>query len=277
MSAATLKSAIVSSAVEAMLPSGKEYRSISLQMVQAIACGHTVSVRKVETTALACGILPERYIRNYMQYGLGDQKTLLESRILLVGLGGLGGHVLDMLIRLGVGTIRGADGDAFEAHNLNRQLLSSEKRLGMNKALAAAEHVAVVNSAVSFTALPEYLAGETMLQAMEGVHLVVDCLGGLSQRQQLQEACAAKGRLLVTAAIGGYAGYVATVTPGAAGPATYMGQDGCAAEDVLGTPAPVVAFAASLQAKAVADALLGKPGKPLILFDLLTESVEHIR
>ena len=257
------------------LPSGTPCTQISFADIQELATAHARSIRQVEILALANGILPTRYIRNYTEYSLGDQKKLLESQILIVGLGGLGGHVLDLLIRLGVGTVQGADGDMFEAHNLNRQLLSSEARIGVNKAKAASDHVRAVNNAVTFVAIPKYLTGDEMLHAMEKVDLVVDCLGGLEHRTELQEACKKQQKTMVSAAIGGYSGYVATVKPGEANPASFMGR-GNAAEDVLGTPAPVVAFAASLQAKAVVDSLLGKPASQTIIFDMASGLVEHI-
>ena len=61
----------------------------------------------------------ERYKRNSLLTE-AEQARLARSRALIVGLGGLGGHVLDMLARMGVGTIMAADGDAFETSNLNR-------------------------------------------------------------------------------------------------------------------------------------------------------------
>ena len=96
--------------------------------------------------------MEERYIRNL---GALTEKecTLLHTKTVFVaGCGGLGGYLIEMLLRLGVGTIRAADGDTFEASNMNRQLLSSPSSLGQPKAEAAAARAALVNPDVRFVA-----------------------------------------------------------------------------------------------------------------------------
>ena len=98
---------------------------LSLREAQKIACEH--------------GIWPERYVRNTSLFSAEEQARLLSAKVLQVGLGGLGGHLLDMMLRLGVGCIAGADGDLFEESNLNRQILATGATLGKAKALAAAE------------------------------------------------------------------------------------------------------------------------------------------
>lgn len=243
-------------------------RILPAHAVVSLAHTHAVSRLVVEQQALRQGILPERYLRNTSYLSLCEQLSLLESRVLLVGLGGLGGHVLDMLCRMGVGRIIGADGDRFESSNLNRQLLSSEDRLDMAKAEAATRHVLDVNPAVEFTGLVEFLNRERLLDLMQEVDLVVDALGGLATRLDLQQAAAERGIPMVTAAVAGLTGYVATVLPGETGPAELFGT-GEAAEDVLGTPAPVVACAAAMQATEVMLVLAGrKRPKEVLMFDL---------
>ena len=92
----------------------------------------------MERTALELGICPERYLRNLDAYSLAEQLRLLKSHAALVGLGGLGGYVLELLARAGVGSIRAADGDEFVPSNLNRQLYATRRTLCGYKAAAAA-------------------------------------------------------------------------------------------------------------------------------------------
>ena len=104
--------------------------------------------------------MEERYIRNL---GALTEKecTLLHTKTVFVaGCGGLGGYLIEMLLRLGVGTIRAADGDTFEASNMNRQLLSSPSSLGQPKAEAAAARAALVNPDVRFVPIPEFVTEE---------------------------------------------------------------------------------------------------------------------
>ena len=70
--------------------------------------------------------LKDRYTRNFNTISKDEQHTLGQSRVVVIGLGGLGGGVCEMLARIGVNHLTVVDGDVFEASNLNRQLLSTE-------------------------------------------------------------------------------------------------------------------------------------------------------
>ncbi len=72
-----------------------------------------------EILALEHDIVPERYIRNMNALSIKDQITLLQSRVCIVGLGGLGGTVVETLARIGVGAMTVVDGDVFDESNLN--------------------------------------------------------------------------------------------------------------------------------------------------------------
>lgn len=269
---------------------GPVRRIITMEALNALGARHGWTVRQLERQALRSGVMPERYVRNANHLDCAQQLRLLEAHVLLVGLGGLGGYVLELLARMGVGTITGADGDAFVPSNLNRQLLSDESRLHVPKAQAAADRVAAINSAVTFIPLSEYLSGEHMRALCRGKTLVVDALGGLQHRLELQQAAAQAGVPMVTAAVGGLSGYVAVVMPGETGPAELLGTGG-AAEDVLGTPAPVVACAAALQCAEVMRLITGKrdtgaqhapqadaeKDRGVLFFDLADRTFQNVR
>ena len=82
-----------------------------------------------------------RYERNIPALSEAECEILQRKRVLVVGCGGLGGHLIDMLARIGVGALRVVDGDVFEPSNLNRQLLSEVPLLGVSKARAAAARI----------------------------------------------------------------------------------------------------------------------------------------
>lgn len=215
----------------------------------------------VEEAALAAGVMPERYERNAFAFSIGEQLRLVRATAAMVGLGGLGGLVLEALARLGVGRIRGADGDVFEPSNLNRQLLCTHSTLRASKAEAAAARVAGLNPSVRFTAVGRDLTERDMAGFARGADVVLDCLGGLDCRDALERAAAAQNVPLVTGALAGWTGYVAVVLPGAPGPATLMGR-GESAEQELGTQAPQVYAVASLMAAEAAKLICGQ-GSPL--------------
>ena len=74
--------------------------------------------------------MDERYVRNLGALTEQECNLLRTKTVFVAGCGGLGGYLIEMLLRLGVGTICAADGDVFEASNLNRQLLSSRRLWG---------------------------------------------------------------------------------------------------------------------------------------------------
>lgn len=236
------------------------------------------AVARVERTALALGIRPERYLRNFDAYSGQEQLRLLTARAVMVGLGGLGGYVLELLARAGVGSIRAADGDEFVASNLNRQLYATRRSLGGYKAAAAAARMAQVNPAVAFEPVARFLDEADMGRFVAGADLCLDALGGLKDRGALARQAAIAGVPLVTAAVAGQSGFVATVLPGAAAPAEFLGA-GAGAEDAQGTPAPAVAAAASLMAGEALNILCGRgpalAGK-MLLFDLARMSFETV-
>jgi len=84
----------------------------------------------------------ERYDRNFNTLSLEEQKKLGASKVVVLGLGGLGGSVCEMLARVGIGHLILIDGDVFDSSNLNRQLLCQEKLIGFPKAKAAEKRIA---------------------------------------------------------------------------------------------------------------------------------------
>jgi molybdopterin/thiamine biosynthesis adenylyltransferase len=264
-------------AVQAARPDGSPYRSLPEAAAARLAEAAGLSRREAELAALDRDIVPERYARNLSCLSAADQRTLLASRVVLVGLGGLGGHVLEILARTGVGRIAAADGDTFVESNLNRQLLATDLTLGRSKAGAALDRAARINPAVELDALDEYLSGDRLDSVLRGADLAVDCLGGLADRLMLQRAAAEASIPLVTAAVAGLTGLVATVWPGETGPADLFcppepqaDAAPCGAEDALGCLAPAVALAAALQAAEAVKVLTGRASLRgrMLLFDL---------
>lgn len=235
---------------------------------------------EVELQALRLGIRPERSLRNFSAYSEAEQIRLLESRVLLVGLGGLGGHVLELLARAGVGHIAGADGDVFAPSNLNRQLLCETDTLELPKARAAARRVARINPCVRFTPVERFLDEAGMGEQLAGMGLCLDALGGLKDRPALGRAAARAGLPLVTAAVAGQGGYVATVPPGGRNPADFFGDPAQAAENTLGTPGPAVATAAAILCGEALNILAGRGpalAGSMLLFDLSRMHFETVR
>ena len=158
--------------------------------------------------------MDERYIRNLGALTEEECALLRTKTVFVAGCGGLGGYLVEMLLRLGVGTIRAADGDAFEASNLNRQLLSSPQALGMPKAEAAAARAALVNPDVRFVPIPEFVTEENAARLIRGCDVVLDALDNIEARRILARACAKENIPLIHGAICGWSAQAAVIMPG---------------------------------------------------------------
>ena len=155
-----------------------------------------------------------RYKRNLPALSEEECHALQGKRVLVVGCGGLGGHIIDMLTRIGVGSLRVVDGDVFDTTNLNRQLLSQVPLLGVNKASAAAEHICRVNPDVQVEAVGEFMTEANVHALVDGCDVAVDALDSISARRLLAAACADAGIPYVYGAIQGWIAQAAISMPG---------------------------------------------------------------
>lgn len=146
------------------------------------------ALHAAELAACDAGHLPSRYARNGRLTTPAQQAMLLRARVLLVGLGGLGGHVLDGLCRMGVGHITGVDGDSFEQSNLNRQLLCTAETIGQSKAQAAQAHARLVNAAVEFVPVAEFVRGAALAALVKGERVSGAAVQDLAQEAGTQGA-----------------------------------------------------------------------------------------
>ena len=155
-----------------------------------------------------------RYARNIPALTRAECEVLRQKRILVVGCGGLGGHIIDQLARIGVGFLRVVDGDVFEASNLNRQLLSSVPLLGVSKAKAAADHIARVNPDVAVEAAEAFLSESNAESLLENCDIVMDALDNIPSRRILAAACEKAYIPYIYGAIQGWVAQAAISMPG---------------------------------------------------------------
>ena len=158
--------------------------------------------------------MDERYLRNLSALSEGECRLLRSKRILVVGCGGLGGYIIEMLTRIGVGTIRAVDGDRFDETNLNRQILSTPDLLGVSKAVAAAARISQVNPDVRAEAHYCFLNEDNAEELVYGCDLVMDALDNIESRRVLARACEKNGVPLVYGAISGWVAQAAVSMPG---------------------------------------------------------------
>ena len=155
-----------------------------------------------------------RYERNVPALTEAECEALRRKRVLVVGCGGLGGHLIEMLARIGIGALRVVDGDVFEPSNLNRQLLSEVPTLGLSKAKAAATRINRVNPEVEVEAVTENMTEVNVHELLQGCDAVLDGLDNIESRRVLASACTRAGIPYIYGAVNGWVAQAAISMPG---------------------------------------------------------------
>lgn len=156
-----------------------------------------------------------RYSRSIMlpEVDIAGQEAWQAARVLILGLGGLGGPAAAYLAAAGVGTLVLVDDDRVELANLQRQIIHAEQSCGEAKVRSAAASLQAINPGVRLISVEQRLQGEALAQQVAAVDLVLDCSDNFATRFALNEACFATGVPLVSGAAIRFSGQVSTYDP----------------------------------------------------------------
>lgn len=156
-----------------------------------------------------------RYSRQVLleDIAIAGQQKLLASRVLIIGLGGLGSPAALYLAGAGVGTLVLADDDAVHLSNLQRQTLFTTDDIAQPKALAARQRLSALNPDIALVAVQERLQGERLRNEIAGADVVLDCTDNMAARQEINAACVALNTPLITASAVGFGGQMMVLTP----------------------------------------------------------------
>ncbi|NBC48744.1 MAG: molybdopterin-synthase adenylyltransferase MoeB [Gammaproteobacteria bacterium] len=226
-----------------------------------------------------------RYSRQVLLPGFGEQaqRRLIESRVLIVGLGGLGSPVAMYLAAAGVGRLLLADFDAVDLSNLQRQILHTSERIGWTKVDSAMASLEALNPHCELVPIKRSLTPTQLAALTAEVDLVVDASDNFQTRYAVNAACVTSGVPLVSGAAIRAEGQVAVFSGRPEDPCYQClypddGQEGerCAREGVL---APLVGIIGSIQATETIKVLTGY-GQPLysrlLLLDAQTMAVRTL-
>lgn len=158
--------------------------------------------------------MQERDIRTYGTIDKDELCTIQQLNVAIVGAGGLGGYVLEMIARLGVRRITVVDSETFDISNLNRQLLSSEQNIGDKKVDAARDRIGTVNSNIHVKTIAEKLSDDNVYSVLKDQDVVFDCVDNIEARFVIQDCCKQLGIPFIHGAVDGWYGQVSTVLPG---------------------------------------------------------------
>lgn len=228
----------------------------------------------------------ERYSRQVIlpEIGIQGQQTLLDSRVLIVGVGGLGCAAAQYLAAGGIGHLTLADGDHVELSNLQRQILHSEDSVGMNKAESARQRLQVLNSTTQIETITEFLDDDGLESVFDNHDLIIDASDNFETRHAINLACIKRGKPLVSGAAIRQEGQVMLLAPGQPDsacyhcvfPSTGETQERCEDTGVLG---PVVGLVGSYQALLAMQWLTGiapSIGQKLLVIDAASGRVKTL-
>ena len=243
-------------------PAGREVHVIEDRAALEIACQYSLSLQEIYIEALRLLVYPYRYIRNMEIISPTEQLKLAESQVAIVGAGGLGGQVIILLARIGIGRLIVVDYDQFDETNLNRQALCSQEVLHRSKSQTASETVASINPGIRVIPHQVRISDASIDQILVGTDVIVDALDNVPDRLMLQETARRLKVPMVHGALAGFEGRIMTVYPGDPGLKQLYdivetaNVDKERPEALLGVPAVTAAMIGTFQAMEVLKVLL---------------------
>lgn len=230
----------------------------------------------------------ERYARHVILDEIGEegQVALLQSKVCIVGAGGLGSPVLMYLAGAGIGRIGLVDFDTVDRTNLQRQIAHTEDSVGTSKVESAAARARALNPTIAIDALETKLDAENIQSVIAPYDLIVDGTDNYAIRILLNDACFFAKKPLVSASVVRFEGQLSTFRAYEGG-ACYRcvfpeaPADGVVARcDTAGILGPVAGVMGTLQATEVIKQILGlgtgMVGR-LMLYDALDTDMRMIK
>jgi|SRR5690625_1525749 len=230
-----------------------------------------------------------RYSRHIMLPAIDfeGQQRLLESKALIVGLGGLGSPAAMYLVAAGVGTLVLADFDHVELSNLQRQIVHDTQSLGLKKTKSAAQRLQAINPDIVIQTLDTPLDGSNLPALTASADVVLDGCDNFATRQAVNAACVQTGTPLISGAAIRSEGQLAVYRLDRDGGPCYRclfpggsaddDQETCSETGVIG---PLTGVIGSLQAlEAIKLLASGESGldDQLLLFDALRTDWRRLR
>ena len=228
-----------------------------------------------------------RYSRHILlpEIGIEGQERIRAASALVIGAGGLGSPASMFLASAGIGRLTLVDGDAVDLTNLQRQILHSTERIGVNKAISGLSTLAALNPQVRLAAVTERVGASELDALVAAADVVLDCTDNFATRHAINRACVARRRPLVSGAAVRFDGQLAVFDLRRADSSCYacLFPEGDAQDDlcaVMGVFAPVTGIVGAMQA-AEALKLVAQAGMPacgrLLLLDALSMDVRTVR
>ena len=211
-----------------------------------------------------------RYSRHLFlpEVDMEGQQKLLNSRVLIIGLGGLGSPVLQYLAASGIGHLYLVDHDVVELSNVQRQICHGTDDVGKTKVQSATEEVMRINPTISVEGFEKKADAKLLQRLLPAIDLVVDCSDNFDIRYLINDACLEFNTPWVSGAAVALQGQLICFDPRLSDQPCYRclypqagdEQRSCSSSGIL---APVVGIIGALQALE-AIKIITEIGKPIL-------------
>ena len=192
--------------------------------------------------------------------GINGQKKILKSKVLIIGIGGLGCPLLTYLTASGVGTIGIVDHDKVELSNLNRQTLFVTKDIGKFKVIQAKNYIDKINKKIKIKTFKLKVSLSNIKSIVKGFDIICDGTDNYETRYIINDQCKKSKKILISAAISKFGGHLYKFNFKKKGccyrcfmPDKPQEENNCDAEGIF---SPVAGILGSLQANEVLKTIL---------------------
>jgi molybdopterin-synthase adenylyltransferase len=218
------------------------------------------------------------------QVGISGQKKIFSTKVLLVGMGGLGCPVALYLSNLGIKNIGIADHDKVDISNLNRQILFSAEDIGKFKVVRAKKFLQKINRTIKINVYKERIIEKNIQKILSKYDIICDCSDNFTTRFLLNDFCLRNKKILISAAISKFEAHIFNFNFSKNTPCyrCFMPEipeqeNKCDTEGILPT---VAGIAGTLQANEVVKSILEKKNeliRKMIVFDTLNLNFRKIK
>ena len=216
--------------------------------------------------------------------GINGQKKIFKSKVLIIGIGGLGCPLLTYLAASGVGTIGIVDHDRVELSNLNRQTLFVTKDIGKFKVLQAKNYINKINKKIKIKTFRLKVSLSNIKSIIKGFDIICDGTDNYETRYIINDQCKKSKKVLISAAISKFDGHLYKFNFRKNGccyrcfmPDKPNEENNCDAEGIF---SPVAGILGSLQASEVLKTILDFKddlNNQMIVFDSIKLSFRNIK
>ena len=216
--------------------------------------------------------------------GINGQKKIFESKVLLIGVGGLGCPLLTYLAASGVGTLGIVDHDKVELSNLNRQTLFVASDVGKFKVIQAKNHINKINKKIKIKACKRKVSRSNIKSVIKGFDIICDGTDNFDTRYIINDQCKKSKKILISAAISKFDGHLFKFNFKKKGccyrcfmPDKPVTENNCDTEGIF---SPVAGILGSLQANEVLKTILNFKedlNNQMIIFNAIKPNFKSIK